>query len=138
MLETLKKLQQDFELIESERDRYEFLIEIGKELPIFPERLKTDENRVPGCISGVFVHVEKHDNKIRVQGISHSLIVKGYVKILLDALNELTSREIIDAEPIIKDFIAKSGVSESLVATRANAFGNIYQTIKEKVKALSH
>ena len=137
MLSHLEELKPDFDLVEDPRDRYEMLIEIGKELESFPEEEKTDVNRVPGCVSGVFLSIKKEDGKIAMKGTSESLIVKGYVKIILETLNGLTAKEILEAEGKIKQFIEDTGIYKSLVETRANAFGNIYQTIKEKVSSLS-
>lgn len=136
MLSHLEELKPDFDLVEDPRERYEMLIEIGKELEDFPEELMTDENRVPGCISGVFVDVKLNNETVEIKATSHSLIVRGYVKILLDTLNGMSKYEILDAETAIQKFIEDTGISQSLVATRANAFGNIYQTIVEKVKKL--
>ena len=76
------------------------------------------------------------DEKVKITATSHSFIVKGYVKILLDTLNGLTAKEIINAESKVQKFVEDTGISNSLVATRANAFGNIYQTIQKKVSAL--
>ena len=136
MLSYLEELKPDFEIVTDPRDRYEMLIDIGKELDSFPDSEKKEENKVHGCVSGVYVSIVKKDTVVQIKGFSESMIVRGYVKILIEALKGMTAKQILKAEKKIEEFIEETGISQSLVATRANAFGNIYSLIKTKVAAL--
>ena len=116
------------------RDMLGALVDMGKELPEFPEELRTGENLVRGCASEVWVVIDTSDETaVRIFATAEAYIVKGFVKILLDALSGLSAQEIHESQQIIEDFVAKTGLSQSMLATRANAFGNVYQAILDRV-----
>ncbi len=110
------------------RDLLESLIDLGSELETFPPELETDENYVPGCTSNVWIYTEMQpDGTVKIQGKSEALIVRGFVKILIDALSGLTPEELKQTPPLIEQFVAETKISESTLATRANSFGLIYE-----------
>lgn len=115
------------------RDMLRALVDIGKELPEFPDECKTSKHIVKGCASEVWVVVDSSDSQsVKITATAEAFIVKGFVKILLDALNGLSLEELHESPPIVEDFIEKTGLAQSMLATRTNAFGNVYQAILDR------
>jgi cysteine desulfuration protein SufE len=131
--QTQQYLDETAEILMSFPDRRDMLgalVDMGKELPEFPEELRTSHNLVRGCASEVWVVVDVSDEmNVRILATAEAYIVKGFVKILLDALSGLSAHEILESRPIVEDFVERTGLSQSMLATRANAFGNVYQAI---------
>ncbi len=136
--EQITELKEEFGFYQSKRELLEALIEYGKELKEPEKLLLKDENKVFGCISGVYISVKKdNDGKLHFQGHSDSLIVKGFVRILFKCLDGLSVQNMLKAEKPIMDFVKEVKLSESMVSSRANAFGNILSFIKKKSVLLS-
>lgn len=133
---TERYLNETSELLRSmpdRRDLLEALVDLGSELEPFPKELETDENYVPGCTSNVWIHTEVlTDGTVKIQGKSEALIVRGFVKILIESLSGLTTEELRQTPPLIEQFVAQTKISESTLATRANSFGLIYQKILDQ------
>ncbi|MFP4117681.1 MAG: SufE family protein [Candidatus Woesearchaeota archaeon] len=115
-------------------EMYKLLISYGNELPEFPEELMTEENFVKGCTSNVYIHAGLKDEKISYTGKADAMIVKGYLAILIKALSGLKPEEVLKSESLIERFTETTDVKASLTPSRANAFSNIYRTMKEKAK----
>lgn len=115
------------------KQRYEQLIWLAKKLPSLPESEKVPENKVPGCVSQVYITSELNDGKVVYQGDSDSQLVKGLVAFLIQGLNGLAPEEILKVNP---DFIQQTGLNVSLTPSRANGFYNIFQMMKKQ--ALSY
>ena len=133
-------LKQEQELLASfpeKREMLELLVEYGKELGDFPKAQEKEENSVPGCVSNVYITATNKANKIHFKARSDSLIVRGYLFIILQALDGLTAKEITDIQPVVEEFLKVTKISESTLHSRANAFGNIYRVMKEKAITLS-
>lgn len=112
------------------RDMLRALVDMGKELPEFPDELKTSKHIVKGCASEVWVAVDSRDpQSIQIIATAEAFIVKGFVKILLDSLDGLSVADLHNSRPIVESFVKKTGLAQSMLATRANAFGNVYQAI---------
>ena len=136
-LEETRKYINDLRLDLSDLDKkeiLEFLVELGRDLETYPENLRTEERKVPGCVSGVYVYIKKEKDKIFLKGESNSLIVRGYITILIRALNGLSVFQIVQAKDDIEEFVKSTGLNVSMVASRASAFGNILKFIVEKIK----
>lgn len=115
------------------RDMLRALVEMGKELPEFPDECKTLKHIVKGCASEVWVVVDSSNSQsVQIIATAEAFIVKGFVKILLDALNGLSLEELHESRIIVEDFVEKTGLAQSMLATRANAFGNVYQAILDR------
>ena len=91
------------------------------------------ENKVPGCVSQVYVTVTLEDGKVKFQGDSDSQLTKGLVGLLVEGLSGLTPEQILQVSP---DFIQDAGLNISLTPSRTNGFYNIFQMMKQK--ALAH
>lgn len=109
--------------------RYEYLLWLAKRLPAISEDLKTSENKVPGCVSQVFVIAALMDGKVTFQADSDAQLTKGLVALLVEGLNGLTPQEISQLTP---DFIKDTGLDVSLTPSRANGFYNIFQAMQRK------
>ncbi len=125
----LDRIVQRFQQISEPKRRYEYLLCFAQRLPPFPEDQKQPENRVPGCVSQVYVTALLVDDQIVLQGDSDSLITKGLVGFLVEGFKGLSPLEIMQLTP---DFIQQTGLDISLTASRSNGSHNIFQTIQKK------
>jgi len=134
---TLNKIQEEiieeFSIFEDWLDKYDYLIELGNDLPTIDPALKTDENLINGCQSKVWLNAEFKDGKIWFQADSDAIIVKGIVALLVKALNGRPPGEIIDNELY---FIDKIGLKQNLSPTRSN--GLVAMVKKMKLYALAY
>lgn len=127
--ESLAKIVERFKRRTNPKQRYEQLLWYAKRLEEMPEADKVPENKVPGCVSQVFITANLEDGKVCYRGDSDAQLVKGLVALLIEGLNGLTPEEILQITP---DFIQDTGLSVSLTPSRANGFYNIFQTMKKK------
>jgi cysteine desulfuration protein SufE len=127
--DALAKIVERFKRRTNPKQRYEQLLWYAKRLNELPEADKVPENKVPGCVSQVFITANLEDGKVWYRGDSDAQLVKGLVGLLIEGLNGLTPDEILQITP---DFIQDTGLSVSLTPSRANGFYNIFQTMKKK------
>lgn len=128
----LSELKETFEFLEEWDERYEYLIELGKQVPQLPEEIKTEENRVDGCMSMVWLVVEPDTNNadhLKIVADSDSLIVKGLIVILLSALANKNAEEILqfDVTPVFDEF----GLRQHLSPNRRNGLFSMVKRVKE-------
>ncbi|MEM7727566.1 MAG: SufE family protein [Cyanobacteria bacterium P01_A01_bin.45] len=125
----LAKIVQRFQRTSDPKRRYEQLIYYGQKLTDFPEEDKVPENKVPGCVSQVFITAALEADKVTYQGESDSQLTKGLVGLLVEGLRGLTPKEIVELNP---DFIQETGLNVSLTPSRTNGFYNIFKTMQRK------
>ena len=125
----LAKIVQKFQRASDPKRRYEQLLWYAKKLPELPEADKIPENKVPGCVSQVYVTASLQDGKVVFQGDSDSQLTKGLLAFLIEGLKELPPTEIVELQP---DFIKATGLEVSLTPSRANGFYNIFKTMQKK------
>lgn len=125
----LAKIVQRFQKVTDLKRRTEQLIWYGNKLKDFPESEKVPENKVPGCVSQVYIIAHLEDGKVTYQADSDAFISKGMVGLLIEGLNGLSPQEIIQLTP---DFIQETGLNVSLTPSRANGFLNIFKTMQKK------
>jgi cysteine desulfuration protein SufE len=130
---SIDKIVSRFQRVSDPKRRYEQLLWFAKKLEGFPETEKIPENKVPGCVSQVYVIASLEDGKVHYQGDSDAQITKGLVALLIDALNGLSPSEIVNLSP---DFIKETQLDVSLTPSRANGFYNIFKTMQKKVLPL--
>ncbi len=121
------EIVQEFEIFDSWMDRYEYIIDLGKQLPVFPDRWKIDQHRVVGCQSQVWFKTDLQDNLFICQAISDSAIVSGLIALLLRIYNEQDPVDIVQTKP---SFISMIGLDEHLSPTRNNGLNVMLQRIK--------
>jgi len=112
-----REIVEEFSLFDSWDDRYEYIIDLGKKLPPLEEKYRTDENKVRGCQSTVWLGAELEDGRVFFQGDSNSTIVKGLISLLIRVLSGQTPDAIINAK---LDFINGIGMTSHLAQTRSN------------------
>lgn len=128
---SVEKIVKRFQRVSEPKRRYEQLLWYAKRLQGFPEAEKVPENKVPGCVSQVYIIAHLHDGgKVEFQGDSDALITKGLVALLVDGLNGLSPEEIINLSP---DFIKETQLDVSLTPSRANGFYNIFKMMQKQV-----
>ena len=125
----LDRIVQRFKRRSNPKQRYQQLLWYAKRLQEMPEENKSQENKVPGCVSQVYITANLEDGKVWYQGDSDAQLVKGLVALLIEGLNGSTPEEILQVSP---DFIEETGLKVSLTPSRANGFYNIFQTMKKK------
>tara|TARA_X000001036_G_C20509703_1_gene737552 strand:- start:164 stop:580 length:417 start_codon:yes stop_codon:yes gene_type:complete len=136
-MKKITEIQQDiieeFNLFEDWMQKYEYLIDLGKELPDMDIRHKKDENLITGCQSKVWLHAEKIDHKIIYSADSDAIMTKGIIALLIRVLS---NQKPIDIEKSDLMFIDNIGLKEHLSITRANG---LLSMVKEmKIYALSY
>lgn len=128
---TIQDIQADiideFSLFDDWMQRYEYMIDLGKSLPLIDEQYKTDENIIKGCQSKVWLHAAVKDDKVVFTADSDAIITKGIIAILIRAFSNQTPQAIIDADTA---FIDEIGLKEHLSPTRANGLVSMVKQIK--------
>lgn len=124
----------DFAVFDDWMDKYEYIIDLGKELPLIDEKYKVDENLIKGCQSRVWLHAEIKDNKIVYSADSDAIITKGIISLLISVLNNQTPQEITQAK---LGFIDEIGLKEHLSPTRSNGLVSMVKQMKIYALALS-
>jgi cysteine desulfuration protein SufE len=128
---TIKEIQDEivneFSLFDDWMDRYEYIIELGKGLPILEEQYKTEDNIIKGCQSKVWVHGEQKGDKIVFTADSDAILTKGIIAILIRTFSNQKASDILDANT---DFIDEIGLKEHLSPTRANGLVSMIKQIK--------
>jgi len=117
----------DFEFLANWDDKYEYIIQLGKELPLIDPRYKKEENLIKGCQSRVWLHVDLTDGKLIFTADSDAIITKGLISLLVKVLSGHTPKEIIDANITFIDTI---GLSSHLSPTRSNGLLSMLKQIK--------
>jgi len=130
-LSNIKDIQEEiieeFAMFDDWMDRYEYMIELGKSLPLIDEKYKVKENLIKGCQSKVWVHAEMNDEKISFTADSDAIITKGIVAILIRAFSNQHPKDILDADT---QFIDEIGLKEHLSPTRANGLVSMIKQLK--------
>jgi cysteine desulfuration protein SufE len=110
-------------------ERYQYLIDLGRRLPAFPEEFKTDAHRLLGCQSRVWIVTEGDAGCMRFQAISDSTIVSGLIYLALRVYTGRSAAEIVATEP---DYIANIGLGKHLSPTRSNGLAALLQFIRQR------
>lgn len=128
---TIKEIQEEiideFSMFEDWMERYEYIIELGKSLPLINEAYKLDENLIKGCQSKVWLHSELNGDTIEFTADSDAILTKGIVALLLRVFSNQTPKAILEADT---DFIDEIGLKEHLSPTRANGLVSMVKQIK--------
>lgn len=117
----------EFEKMDSWEDRYKKLIDLGKELTNLPDEKKTEEFKVRGCQSQVWIHANLVDGRIVFEADSDALLVKGLIALLLRVYSNATPDEILASPP---DFVRQIGLESKLSPSRANGLVSMIKQMK--------
>ena len=133
---TIKEKQEavveEFSMFDDWMDKYAYLIDLGKELPVIDEKYKTQQFLISGCQSRVWLHAELLDGKIVFTADSDAVITKGIVSLLVRVLSGHTPREIVNAD---FEFLNTIGLKDHLSPTRANGLQSMVKQIQLYARA---
>ena len=131
--EVLNKMVQRLQGTDDSRKRYEYILWLAKKFDSMPEELQSEDFKVKGCVSNVYVLGELIEGKLQWQGYSDALITKGLLVLLIKGLSNLTPDEVLAIDP---SFVAATGLRSNLTPSRANGFLNILLNMKAQAKKL--
>ena len=118
---------EEFAMFEDWMQRYEYMIDLGKSLPLIAAEFKTDDNIIKGCQSKVWVHAELKDNELEFTADSDAIITKGIIAILIRVFSNQHPKDILASDT---SFIDQIGLKEHLSPTRANGLVSMIKQIK--------
>jgi cysteine desulfuration protein SufE len=122
-----RELIEDFALFDDWMDRYQYIIDLGRRLPEFPDSARTDENKIRGCQSQVWFTAEMRGGRLHFEATSDAAIVSGLIAILLRVYSDREPQDILDTPP---DFIAALGLEQHLSPTRSNGLDSMIRAIR--------
>ncbi|NDI98478.1 SufE family protein [Flavobacterium sp. LaA7.5] len=117
----------EFSMFDDWDERYQYVIDLGKTLPLVEEQYKTDENIIKGCQSKVWLHGEQQDDKVVFTADSDAILTKGIIAILIRVFSNQAPADILEADTA---FIDEIGLKEHLSPTRANGLVSMIKQIK--------
>ncbi|WP_309607589.1 SufE family protein [Flavobacterium sp.] len=128
---TIKEIQEEivdeFSMFDDWMQRYEYIIDLGKNLPLIKEEFKTEENIIKGCQSKVWLQGQQEEDKVVFTADSDAILTKGIIAILIRTFSNQKASDILEAE---MGFIDEIGLKEHLSATRANGLVSMIKNIK--------
>jgi len=130
---TIKEIQEEivdeFSMFDDENwdERYQYVIDLGKTLPLIDDKYKTEENIIKGCQSKVWLHGEENDDKVVFTADSDAILTKGIIAILIRTFSNQKAADILESD---MGFIDKIGLKEHLSPTRANGLVSMIKQIK--------
>jgi cysteine desulfuration protein SufE len=125
--EIQESIVDEFSIFDDWMERYEYIIDLGKSLPLIDSAYKTEDNIIQGCQSKVWVHAEVKDDKIVYTADSDAILTKGIIAILIRSFSNQTPAAILAANT---HFIDEIGLKEHLSPTRANGLVSMVKKIK--------
>jgi cysteine desulfuration protein SufE len=133
---TIDTIRDDFAFLDDWEDRYRYVIELGRELPPYPEAARDDMHKVQGCVSQVWLHTTRGDGPdpvITFSGDSDAHIVRGLVAIMLALFSGRRASEIVGIDP--EEPLREFGLDEHLTPQRANGLRAMIKRIKQEAQA---
>lgn len=125
---------EEFSLYDDWMEKYEYIIELGKDLPLISEENKIDDNLIKGCQSRVWLSATKNDGVVEFRADSDAIITKGIISLLIRVLSNQTPQNIVNAE---LNFINEIGLSSHLSPSRSNGLVSMVKQMKTYALALS-
>lgn len=125
--ETQEDIVNEFEVYDDWMDRYNYLIELAKDLPLIDPKFKNNEYIIKGCQSKVWLNTEYSDGRIIYTADSDAIITKGIIALLIRVLSNRTPKEIMDTD---LEFIDRIGLRQNLSPTRANGLLSMIKQMK--------
>jgi cysteine desulfuration protein SufE len=131
--EAIAAITDDLDLFDDWMDRYQFIIDMGRKLPPFPDDWANDAHRVPGCQSRVWMEAAPRDGRLFFAGLSDAAIVSGLVALLLRVYSGRTPTEILATDPV---FLKNMGLLEALSTNRGNGIAAMARKVHEVAAAV--
>jgi len=127
VLEAQRELVEEFSFFDNWMDRYQYIIDLGRRLPEFPESEMTDTNKIKGCQSQVWFVASEHDGRLHFHAISDAAIVSGLIALLLRVYSGRRPEDILETTA---DFVAALELEQHLSPTRSNGLASMLQAIR--------
>lgn len=128
----ISAIAEELDVFDDWMERYQYIIELGRKLPPFPEAWANDAHRVPGCQSQVWMESELIDGRIRFAGASDAAIVSGLVALLLRVYSGRGPQEILATDPV---FLKELGLLEALSTNRGNGIASMARAVQRAAHA---
>lgn len=125
--EIQEEIVDEFAMFDDWDERYQYVIDLGKSLPVIDDKYKTEENIIKGCQSKVWLHGEKKDGKVVFTADSDAILTKGIIAVLIRVFSNQEPSDILEADTA---FIDEIGLKEHLSPTRANGLVSMIKQIK--------
>jgi cysteine desulfuration protein SufE len=122
-----QEIIEEFEIYDDWMEKYEYIIELGKELPVIDPSKKTDDRLIEGCQSRVWLDARIEENKMKFSADSDAIITKGIIALLIRVMNNETPADVATAD---LHFISDIGLQEHLSPTRANGLVSMVKRLK--------
>jgi cysteine desulfuration protein SufE len=132
IIQIQRNLIAEFAVFDNWLDRYQYLVDLGRRLPPFPERWKTEANRVQGCQSEVWLHFDEFGDRLVFHAISDAAIVSGLIALLIRVYSNQRPQQVLETPPI---FIQELGLGAHLSPTRSNGLHVMLHTIMQNAAA---
>jgi cysteine desulfuration protein SufE len=126
--EAIAAIKDELELFDDWMDRYQFIIDMGRKLPVFPDAWADDAHRVPGCQSRVWMEARPSEGRLYFAGASDAAIVSGLVALLLRVYSGRPAEEILATDPV---FLKDMGLLEALSTNRGNGIASMARKVRE-------
>lgn len=117
----------EFSMFDDWDERFQYVIDLGKSLPLIEEKYKTEDNIIKGCQSKVWLHADEEDGKLVFTADSDAIITKGIIAVLIRTFSHQKAKDILQADT---GFIDQIGLKEQLSPTRANGLVSMIKQIK--------
>lgn len=130
---TTEELFETFEELEAWDERYDFIIDLGRELPELPSELQSSKNIVDGCMSTVWLATKVTDNDapVEIQADSDSIIVKGLIVVMMAFYANLPAKNVVAAD--LSEYLGKLGLNQHLSPQRRNGLFAMIKRLREEV-----
>jgi cysteine desulfuration protein SufE len=125
---TQDSIVSEFNLFQDWLDRYQYLIDLGRKLPVLADPERVDENLLDGCQSKVWMLISGDENALEIRANSDAAIVSGLIALLIRVYSGASARQILDTEPF---FIEQIGLRQHLSPTRSNGLHAMLQAIRQ-------
>ena len=122
-----EELVDEFQYFDNWMDRYQYLIDLGRRLPVFPETDRVDANKIRGCQSQVWFVAEERDGRLEFRAISDAAIVSGLIAVLLRIYSGKQPQDILDTPP---DFVKALQLEAHLSPTHSNGLASMLKAIR--------
>ena len=122
-----QEIIEEFRFFDDWMDRYQYIVDMGRRLPEFPDEHRVDENKIRGCQSQVWFVADQKDGRLHFQAISDAAIVSGLIAVLLRIYSGKEPRDILDTPP---DWVAELGLENHLSPTRSNGLHSMLRAIR--------
>lgn len=122
-----QEIVESFELFDEWTDKYQYIIELGQKLPPLADHYKTDDRKIKGCQSSVWLHAYEKDGRVYFEADSDSTFVKGEIALLIMVLSGQKAEDVVKSE---LTFLDKIGLRQHIAVTRANGLASMIKQMK--------